>query len=320
MAKSRSATARTDEPIQGDLIEKIEENTNSAQPVDVSAKIPVDNSPKEEQLEEEKTVESASEALQKQIEALKKSEEIQRNRAEIYAQEREEALFRARAQEVEASKFRKEAISSQYDSVSTALHAATAEAEIAKREIKTAIGEGDAEAQTEAYERLAIARSNISKLEDGKFELESRIRAVEAAPRVEQQRQQRTPASVSNFLSKHPEYLTDPRKNAKISSLHFDAVDAGHEFGDDGYMNFIETSIGVRASEEQQSRQQGNAMVSAPVSREAPSTTTQGRGQVRLTVSEREAAKISGVTEKVYAENLQKLNEMRANGTYGDRQ
>jgi hypothetical protein len=58
--------------------------------------------------------------------------------------------------------------------------------------------------------------------------------------------------------------------------------------------------------------------VSAPVSREAPSTPNNDRSssQVKLTPAQREYAKIAGVSEKVYAEQLQKINKMKANGSY----
>ena len=54
-------------------------------------------------------------------------------------------------------------------------------------------------------------------------------------------------------------------------------------------------------------------MVSAPVSREVPTSNQQrSTGQIRLTAAQREAAESAGVTEKVYAEQLQKLQTQQA--------
>jgi hypothetical protein len=39
--------------------------------------------------------------------------------------------------------------------------------------------------------------------------------------------------------------------------------------------------------------------------------------QVRLTVAQKEAAKIAGISEKEYAENLLKLRAEKLNGNYG---
>lgn len=276
----------------------------------------------EEVIEEEPEPDDASITLQKQIEALKRSEEIQRNRAEQFRLDAEKANQRIREQGTEVANVRKEAIQSQLDAVSAALNAAQNEAESAKRDIKTAINNGDPDSQAEAYERLATARANISKLEDGKFDLETRIKNP---PKEEETPQQNNgiPARIQTWLNKHPEYLTDRRKNDKIRSLHWDVIEEGHNFDSDGYIESMETKLGLRQAEEEDESvivrqpQQRNSIVSAPVSREAPSTPNNDRGgPIKLTTAQREAARIAGVSEKVYAENLQRITKMKANGSY----
>ena len=335
MAESRKASAVV--PEQTDLLDKIEESTTEKKAVDNSENSPQIEEPEAETASEDSQGEdggneSASAALQKQIDALRKSEEIQRARADQAEHDRQQAVQRVQTQETEVSKFRKEAYQSQYDAVSTALAAAQSESDSAKRDIKTAINNGDVDAQTDAYERLANARSNISKLEDGKYELEARLKAVpERVESVTQQPQQKdnTPDSVKEWLGKHPEYMRDHRKNVKLQSSHYDAVEAGYSYGSQDYIDYMDISLGFKqaaqAPSQEQNRpvapQQRTSIVSAPVSREAPSTPNSGRdSEIRLTPLEREAAKISGITEKVYAENLRKMKKMKANGTYGDRQ
>jgi hypothetical protein len=262
-------------------------------------------------------------ALQKQLDELRKSEEFQRNRAEQAAKEREEAIKRAQERDVEVVKFQKEATQSQLDHVSTALSAAQAEAESAKRDIKTAITNADPDAQTEAYERLAAARANISKLEDGKFELEARVKA-EPRPEVRQepkQQQPQLPESALSWLHAHPQYLSDPEKNAQIQWLHHVIVKEGKSAFSPEYFNRMEEHLGLREAPkepEKPQEQQRTNIVSAPVSREVPSggTGTRRNGQVTLSPAEKEAAKDAGVTETEYAKQKLRLIEEKSKGNY----
>lgn len=319
---------------QTDLLETIEKPVGFEQKVNVTAGSSTEEVVEPEIVADPPEIEEpdTSEALQKQIDALKKSEEIQRTRADQAVRENQEARQRAQVNAAEVIRVRKEASQSQFDAVSTALAAAQSEAESAKRDIKTAITNGDPDAQTDAYERLATARANISKLEDGKFELEAKLKAEpEKVPEVESSGDSldRTnlPDTAKTWLRAHPDYLTDQRKNSKIQSLHWDVIDEGHSAFSPAYFESLETHLGLRKApvvEEKvvvQQPQQRTSILSAPVSRETPSTPTTPRGgKITLTQDQREAAKIAGVTEAEYAKQLQKLNAMKANGTYGDRQ
>jgi hypothetical protein len=65
-----------------------------------------------------------------------------------------------------------------------------------------------------------------------------------------------------------------------------------------------------------------SSIVSAPVSHESfanGSYNSHGErpGQVHMTVAMKEAAKLSGITEKEYAENVLRLRSEKANGRYG---
>ena len=280
--------------------------------------------PEPEPVVEEPKADDPTLALQKQLEELRKSEEFQRNRAEQAAKEREEALKRAQERDVEVVKFQKEATQSQLDHVSTALSAAQAEAESAKRDIKTAITNADPDAQTEAYERLAAARANISKLEDGKFELEARVKA-EPKPEVRQEPKQvqpTLPETALSWLRAHPQYLNDPEKNAQIQWLHHVVVKEGKSAFSPEYFNSMEEHLGLREAPkepEKPQEQQRTNIVSAPVSREVPSSgtgTRQKNGTVTLTALEKEAAKDAGVTETEYAKQKLRLLEAKANGQY----
>lgn len=318
------------EPKQEDLIEKIEKvieqnkNDKTEEKDDEVILAP------EKEVEVE--VEDASVALQKQIDALKKSEEIQRTRADQAERDRAAALQKVSERDTETVKLRKETFQSQFDAVSAALSGAQSEAESAKRDMRNALNAGDIDAQVEANERLAIARANISKLEDGKIELEERIKAApEKIETVEKTHpEDKTPALVKDWVSRHPDYLQDQRKNDKIKALHWDAIDEGHAYGSPEYIDFIDIKCGFKQApakeelddEEIPERQpQRTSIVSAPVSREAPSTLEKKRGgKINLTQEQREIAKLAGISEAEYGKQLMKINEMKANGSYGDRQ
>ena len=56
------------------------------------------------------------------------------------------------------------------------------------------------------------------------------------------------------------------------------------------------------------------ALVSAPVSREVPTSIREDRsGRLTLSVEQREAARISGLTDVEYARNVLRLREEKAN-------
>jgi hypothetical protein len=62
------------------------------------------------------------------------------------------------------------------------------------------------------------------------------------------------------------------------------------------------------------------AMVSAPVSREIPSAGGfRSPSRITLTAEQREAARMSGVSEAEYARQLLRLRELQASGEYSDR-
>jgi hypothetical protein len=76
-----------------------------------------------------------------------------------------------------------------------------------------------------------------------------------------------------------------------------------------------------REPEPPQPRQR-TPMVSAPVSREAPSSyggSGNSPNRIRLTREQSEFARLSGVSESEYAKQLIKLDEMKRNGDYAER-
>lgn len=275
-------------------------------------------------------------ALRKQVEDLAKAETLakqqmqeQQRLAEQFQRERDEAIRKAAEQG-------KEVLQSQQDAILNALNAATAEAAKAKTDIKNAIDAGDSEAQTEAYERLAKATSNINRLEEGKDAIE---RQIKESPQLQERTvdqgdpidRMQMPQASRDMLKQHRDYLTNPRLNAKLNNAHFDAIDAGHSEHSDAYREFIAIQLGWKEKPQEQQKEQQKEQqtqpnqqqqrmppVSAPVSRETPSAGNGQRqsGPVTLTAEQREYARISGITEAEYAKQVKKLQEAKANGQY----
>jgi hypothetical protein len=333
MAKSRSATAQLAKQPPAEKIPPAGEQTEDKGFESKEAPGPFeaedDQTPPPKQASEDE----ATKLLKKQIEDLRRSEEAERQRADQAARDREAAVREAQASKAEALKFQNAATQNQYDAITSGLAAAQAEIERAKGDIKTAIQAGDADLQTDAYGRLAEAAANAKILQDGKLELEEKAKALKEAPVKTEQPQQQgdqldrsgLPDTAKNWLRKHPEYLTDQRKNSKIQALHWDVIDEGHKAFSPEYYESMEVHLGMREApkveedDDPPQQQQRTSIVSAPVSREVPGgSAPRKNGQIKLTAEQREFARISGVTEAEYAKQLEKINTMKANGTYGD--
>lgn len=274
--------------------------------------------------------------LRRQIDALRKSESEARQQAQHAVTERDQAFRYAQERNAALSHSQKEAVDSRLDSIKNGLAAAEAEIEEAKNAFRMASIEQDIDAQVSAQERLAEAKANKVNLTNGKSALERAIQAetdrIKQQQQVQQQQPQgdgldRTnlPQTAKNWLRAHPDYMTDQRKNAKIQSLHWDVVDEGHQPFSDSYYVSLEQHLGLRdkprrnaAEDESDDEPTQRPIVSAPVSREAPTGSGQrSASQIRLTTAQREAAKMAGISETEYAKQLVALNQAKANGSYG---
>lgn len=342
----RSAAAQTSNPEQLDLVDKIKETTtNDAKE---TAKIQASSEPEivveEEEVSQKgadtKDTVSASDALKRQLEELKRSEAAAAAARDLAIKQREEAIQAKRAQEAELAKYRQSADQSRLETITTALAAAQAEADAAERDLERAIQNADPKAQAEAQRRISKAEANIGRLEDGKYELEQ---ALESGKRSQEQVAKRPesepgqdvidampiPDRGKEWLREHPEFATDPRKNASLQKAHWDALDQGHKAFSTGYFQAIEELVGISENKAVDNSEREVAVseprrapiVSAPVSREgsAGSSRSQPSKTVRLTAAQAEAAKMAGISNAEYAKQLDAMNQLKANGHYGDR-
>ena len=279
---------------------------------------------------EKKEEQDAAADLKKQIEALKLAEQQQRERADKAERDRRAAIEAAKAKDAEVAKVKTDFTQSRAEVISTAIAKETEAAEAAERDLAQAMSDGDAVAAAKAQRRLAQAESKLVVLQNGKAAIEAEIEEAKnrPAPKAEEPQgdgldQTNLPETAKKWLRAHPEYLTDNRKNAKIQSLHWDVIDEGHVPFSDAYYESLEVHLGLRkppTKEEEPEEEDNSSVVSAPVSRTVPSNDGARKpGTVRLTVQQREAAKMAGITEAEYAKQLLKMQEAKDNGSYGER-
>ncbi len=267
----------------------------------------------------------AADDLKKQIVSLKRAEQEQRDRADKAERERKAAQERVHLITTEVEKVRTEHTQSRAEVINTAIAKESEGAEAAERDLEAALSSGDASLAAKAQRRLAQAESKLAILQSGKSAIEAEIEDAKNRPAPKQEEPQgdaldktNLPDTAKRWLRSHPDYLSDARKNAKIQSLHWDVVDEGHApFSDDYYVS-LETHLGMRkAAKEEVEEEHSSGMVSAPVSREPPAGDgTRKSGVVKLSMAQREAAKMAGITEVEYAKQLQKLQAEKDSGNY----
>jgi len=279
--------------------------------------------------------------LQKQLDDMRRAEATVREQLGAERARSEAAMRQARERETELARERGGREQAEYDTVLNAIGHAQAEADVAQRDLETAMSSADFKGAAEAQRRLATATARLVQLEDGKMaadvrreEQKQQVRAPPPPPTNPVDRQIDQMAQLSgrqrDWLKRHPDAMTDPRKNTRLGAAHFDAMDAGHAEDTDGYYQFLEERLGYRkpapvASEDDDEPDpkptRRSPPVSAPVSRDAPSLSSSKRpsSRVELSPAQREHAKIAGVDEVTYAKGVQELERRKAAGMYPDR-
>lgn len=199
----------------------------------------------------------AAKDLAAQFASLKtKNEEDARARADA---ERRAAAAQADADKArrEVESARGEVQSSQLDTVTTALEAAQAAIETAQKDIQSAIELGDAKSQAEAQTRLSKATATAVRLEEAKDDLEQSVKTTKEGRKIDDGASREAPSDpveayvagrpprTQEWLRTHREYVTDPKRQAKLNAAHFDAVAEDIAPGTDAYFSHIENYLGL---------------------------------------------------------------------------
>jgi hypothetical protein len=192
-----------------------------------------------------------------------------------------------------------------------------------KAQLRAAKVAGDIDAEVEIQSRMAKNSTDIMVLSNGKQQLEAQpVQQMPQEPVYTAEAvaaQLRTPQSKA-WIMAHPEWATSAQKIQKMVGAHNLAVGDGMAEDSPEYFAHIERTLGIGSDDRRPAAppQRPQIKDQAPVvsqaaepvrARSAPPAAPPSRGDsggriVRLTAQQREAAKISGVSEQEYAKNL----------------
>jgi hypothetical protein len=144
------------------------------------------------------------------------------------------------------------------------------------------------------------------------------------------------PKRAQDWLLQHQDFVTDLAKNAQLQKMHHVAEYQSGDAFTDMYFERMEYLLGLKQAPQTNGHvehrpvsapaprnpvrqpQRAAPPVSAPPTREVPSMST-GRAPTRrapLTPAQREAARYSGISDKEYAEQLEKYEFQKSTGMH----
>jgi hypothetical protein len=176
-----------------------------------------------------------------------------------------------------------------------------------------ALQSGDFDRATKIQREMSANEAKLLQLENGRQAMENAPRQPEPqmapADPVEAFASQLSPRS-ADWVRKHPEFVRDPRLNAKMIAAHNLAVADGIPTDTDDYFAAIEETLKVTPKPAQNDtddqyaakavRRRDAAPAAAPANRGGQSASS---NVVRLTALEREMAEMMGMKPEDYAKN-----------------
>lgn len=258
-------------------------------------------------------VEKRAPSVEDGIEELKIQLEKERNA-------RFDAEKKAREAEFQVTKARSEVEDTNLHLLNGAINDVKRDQSSYKAAIRDAMINGDYDKAANYQEAMATNAAKLMRLEEGKAAYEAKMKEAPEPQRsiadpVEEFASRLSPRS-ADWVRRNPDFVTDPRLNRKMIAAHEMAVADGMMADTNEYFEYIEETLKVSKPRPDPALQQEDAMSSAsaptqrrqappaaPVSRQAPSTTTTRPNTIRLNSAEREMAQMMGMTEQEYAKN-----------------
>ena len=244
---------------------------------------------------------------EKGIEALKK-------RLEAEQTARIEAEMRAQAEADRAYRAQSEVQTTQLHMIANSIDSYRQNAEVLKANYTAAMENGD-------YGHAATVQEAMSRNSAELLQLEQGRKALQAAPKPERPVYQPpvhadpveafaancTPRS-ADWVRAHPEYVTNPALQQQMFAAHQFAVASGNPIDSPAYFSAVERVLGVEPQQNAPRTQQRSAAPpAAPVSRSGGGGSSVRSTHVTLTAAQREAAAMSGMTDKEYALSVIKM-------------
>jgi hypothetical protein len=213
-----------------------------------------------------------------------------------------QATQRAQQAEREAAQAKTQVVESQRTTIDSGIAAAKAEADAAEEAYKAAFEAGNAGEAAKAQRRISRAEADLAILEQAKGDFAAPLKKVEPERPVQQAdpieafiNSRTTPTQ--SWLRSHRDYLTDPKKNAKMQAAHFDAEAEGIALDSPQYFDHIERFLGMKKAAEPENKGNGADTTSQrrPTAPVAPVTPSGGgmsgeSNTVRITMAEKLAA------------------------------
>ena len=244
-----------------------------------------------------------------------------KNRLETEQKARKDAEKRAYDAERSVSVAKNEVADSNMHLISGAIETIKRDMSILKGNYKSALSSGNYEDAANIQEQMHTASNRLTRLEDGKQELEKRPKVEFNNPKsddvVGEFASRLSPRS-AEWIRKHPECVTDTALNQVMIGAHTMALGKRIPVDSPEYFSFIENAIGVGGdsennfSNDSESTQKSSggrqvstntSPASAPVSRTASFNGSTRPNVVRLSEAEREIADSMGMTYQDYGRN-----------------
>lgn len=286
--------------------------------------------------------------LAEQMKAMKARQEAAERRAQQAEAARVQEAQRAQSA---IQQSRGEVDQSNYDAIANALLARQNEIAILKQQKVDARTRGDAAAEVEIEDRLDDAKADLRTLRDGKADMERQFQQQQqrGQPRQQQQPQQQQvpPSNIDEviarmpglmpteqeWLRKHPDAVFDQTNLVQLQAAYAASQKRNIVRGSPEYFRFIDDRLGYENDEPEYDEvddmpnepirhAEQRPVAAAPPSRSSPGVSSReaaSPSRVTLSPVEREHAKISGISEREYAQNKQKLVEMKRRGYYSER-
>lgn len=265
-------------PAEDIIVEKSEEKTPDADPVD-----------------------NTLETLKEQLESERKA----RQEAQRRASEAEQSAYEAKGEVQDTS----------LHLVSNAIDTVIQNNNILKANYREAMSMGDYDTAADIQSEMSSNAAKLLQLEQGKQALESQPRQPAPTPYVadpvEALASQLSPRS-ADWVRRNPQFATDPRLYQKMLAAHNLAMADDIPADSDDYFNAIEDTLRIRRQDNSgdydamadaaKPTQRRSAPPAAPVSRSGGGGGSKPN-RVTLTAAEREMASMMGMTPEEYGRN-----------------
>lgn len=188
--------------------------------------------------------------------------------------------------------------------------------ELLKQAHTYAMQQGDFARATEIQSEMSANSAKLLQLENGRQAMENAPRQPEPqlppADPVEDFASRLSPRS-ADWVRRHPEFVRDPRLNAKMIAAHNLAVADGIPTDTDDYFAAIEETLKVAPKNDTDDqyaaktvRRRDAAPAAAPANRGDQSRSS---NVVRLSAAQREMAEMMGMKPEDYAKNMMALKK-----------